>query len=140
MDLQPEASIRPGPVASTSDLNHQPVQAFNPPQVPTPSVTLPSQGAPRQPFQADPDYDPLATYPGLDEPMSPNTAAIWMALIQYTEPDAHMAQTSGQAMLEQYEEHHHQSSQVNTGGHPGYGMLGTGVALASPDQSGQVSS
>lgn len=139
MDVQREVSTRAGPVASSSVLDHQPVQVFNPPQAATPANTLPPQAAPSQPFQADPDYDPLATYPGLDEPMSPNTAAIWMALIQYTEPDAHMAQTSGQTMLGQYEGHHHQSPHVNTGGHPGYGMLGTGVALASTDTE-QVSS
>lgn len=70
--------------------------------------------------------------------MSPNTAAIWMALIQYTEPDAHMAQTSGQAMLGQNETGQLQMPYPNTQGN-GYGMMGTGVALASTDPQGQVS-
>lgn len=45
------------------------------------------------PFQqTDPDFDPQFN-PVIDEPMSPNTAAIWMALIQFTEPSVPLPQT-----------------------------------------------
>lgn len=61
-----------------------------------------------------------------------------MALIQYTEPDAHM-QTSGQAMLGQNEMGQQYPLLRPDAEANGYGMVGTGVTLASTDQSGQVS-
>ncbi|KAI5454414.1 hypothetical protein NCC49_004467 [Naganishia albida] len=123
VNLQWELPSRSVPPPPTAVLNHQPVQNFNPPQSVATEISLPpAQAAPLPISQADPDYDPQATYPGLDEPMSPNTAAIWMALIQYTEPDAHMAQTSGQAMLGQNETGQHQMPYPNAQGN-GYGMM-----------------
>lgn len=67
------------------------------------------------------------SYTGLEIPMSPNTQAIWMALIQYTEPEIPTGT----------EEHaiRRKDNGVRRSGaaapNPGYGMLGTGISLAT---------
>lgn len=131
VEVQRQAT-QPVAAASSSFLEPDvpPFTASTPPYRDTPPVV---DSAPVQPLAfpqaSDPDYDPHATYTGLDDPMTPNTAAIWMALIQYTEPDVLAAPaTSGQAILGQYEA----AGYPHTGeGDPAYGMVGTGVGLTS---------
>lgn len=90
------------------------------------SVPTGSSGVPLF-HAAEPDHNPEIPYAGLDMPMSPNTQAIWMALIQYTEPA-------------QYPSTEEQAIRRNDGGRgrghdvaldPGYGMLGTGISLST---------
>ena len=67
--------------------------------------------------------DTEASYAGLEVPMTPNTQAIWMALIQYTEP--------GIPMEDEAIRRKDGRGRVSGPADPGYGMLGTGVSLAT---------
>ncbi|KAJ9095643.1 hypothetical protein QFC21_005515 [Naganishia friedmannii] len=82
--------------------------------------------APSPPFQqTDPDFDPQFINPVIDEPMSPNTAAIWMSLIQFTEPTVPIPQameyTTEQAVFGMQGE---QSKGYPRGGYSAVGAAG----------------
>jgi hypothetical protein len=79
----------------------------------------PAQSSLVSPFPTDPNQ--TSQIPYADVPMSPNTASIWMALIQYTEPEPIRGEE--QAIRRK------DAGRGYSG--PGYGMLGTGISLSS---------
>jgi hypothetical protein len=86
--------------------------------------------------QTDPDFDPQFINPVIDEPMSPNTAAIWMALIQFTEPgvgqtSTHMAEQTVFGTREEA------GTGYAAGGYGTDGMVGHG--MRAPLSSGNIS-
>ncbi|KAJ9114676.1 hypothetical protein QFC22_005552 [Naganishia vaughanmartiniae] len=94
------------------------------------------QAPPPPPLQqTDPDFDPQFINPAIDEPMSPNTAAIWMALIQFTEPTAGQTSThtAEQAVFGMQEEG---SSGYVSGGYGADGLIGHGMRM--PMAAGNV--
>lgn len=105
--VEPQAPI-PNSFASTSNHTQD-----------APTTFLPPETSLVSPFPTDPHH--AAQIPYEDIPMSPNTASIWMALIQYTEPEPIRGEE--QAIRRK------DAGRRYSG--PGYGMLGTGISLSS---------
>jgi hypothetical protein len=98
----------PNPFASSSNHTQDAPAPFHP-----------AESSLVSPFPTDPNQ--TSQIPYADVPMSPNTASIWMALIQYTEPEPIRGEE--QAIRRR------DAGRGYSG--PGYGMLGTGVSLSS---------